>query len=212
MLKDESTPTKLPPPGGKTRPDPLSLAYEVQGISPWRKNLSGEVMRRYVGFWGFVGTHWLTILNVVNGLCLAAAFAVPLLALAGLDGPANIVFGLFHFVCVQNPHHSFYIGDKQMCLCQRCMAIYGGLLLTGLLFYFIRKYAQPLKLWQFALFFCIPIAVDSLTQLVGWRESTWELRFLTGGLFAIGAVWTLYPLMEEKMGRLRRWAAINAGQ
>jgi uncharacterized membrane protein len=203
-LKSEIT---CPQMGGNLKLyDPLALAYEVQGVAPWRQHLSRRVMQSYVGFWGFVGQRWLFILNLVNGLCLAAAFAVPLMALAGWDGPANVIFGLFHYVCVQNPHHSFYIADKQMCLCQRCMAIYGGLLLTGLLFYFVRNRLQPLKLWQFALFFCLPIGVDSLTQLFGWRESTWELRFLTGGLFAIGAVWVLYPLVETKMNRLRRWA------
>lgn len=201
MIENKTTTTEP-----NKRPDPLTLAYEAQGISPWRQNLSRRAMQSYVGFWGFVGNHWLTILNVVNGLCVAAAFAVPLMALAGWDGPANVVFGLFHYVCVQDPHHSFYIGDKQMCLCERCLAIYGGTLLAGLFFHFIRHRAQPLKFWQFALLFCSPIGVDAFSQLFGWRESTWELRLLTGSWFAFGAVWMLYPLLEQKMGRLRRWA------
>ncbi len=187
--------------------DPLSLAYEVQGISPWRQNLSGRAMRSFVGFWGFVAAHWLFILNSVNALCIAAAFLAPLLALAGLNGPANLLFGLFSFVCVQNPHHSFYIGDKQMCLCQRCISIYGGMLLAGLLFHFVRTRVKTLRFWQFGLFFCGPIALDAFTQLFGWRESTWELRMFTGSLFATGLVWSLYPTMESKMGRLHRWAS-----
>ena len=199
MLQHDEATTDIP------KIDPLSLAYEVQGISPWRQNLSRRVMRSFVGFWGFVAAHWLLLLNVVNAFCLAAAFAAPLLALAGFDGPANVLFGLFHYVCVQNPHHSFYIGDRQMCLCQRCMAIYGGMLIAGLLFMLVRRHARPLKFWQFVAF-CLPIAVDSLTQLVGWRESSWELRFVTGGLFAVGLVWSLYPTMQTKMGRLQIWA------
>ncbi len=192
----------------KPKPDPLALAYEIREIAPWRQNLSRRALRSYFGFWQFVGAHWLFILNLVNGICLIAAFGVPVMALAGWDGPANVVFGLFHYVCVQNPHHSFFIGDKQMCLCQRCTAIYGGLLLTGLVFYFVRRTkVEPLKMWQFVVFFCVPIGVDSLTQLFGWRESNWELRFLTGGLFAVGAVWTLYPLVEARMNGLRRWAS-----
>lgn len=190
-----------------SKPDPLKLAYEVQGISPWRQNLSGRVMRHYVGFWGFIGAHWLFILNIVNAFCLAAAFAAPLLLAVGLEGPGNALYSLFHYVCAQNPNHSFYLADRQMCICQRCMAIYGTMLFVGLGFYFVRERVKPLKVWQFALLFCPPIAVDGFSQLFGWRESTWELRFLTGGWFAVGAVWTLYPLMEQKMAGLRRWVA-----
>ncbi len=164
-------------------------------------------MGLYTAFWNFVSLHWLFILNTVNGICLAAAFAAPLLDLAGWSGPANIIFGLFHYVCVQNPSHSFYIAGRQMCLCQRCVAIYGVMLLAGLLFHGLRGRLQPLKTWQFLVFFCPPIAVDSITQLLGWRESSWELRLLTGGLFALGAVWTLYPMIETKISRLRRWTA-----
>ncbi len=206
MTENEiTTETTTPPPA---RPDPLALAYRVQGIPVWRQNLSARFMRTYLGFWGFVSAHWLAILNSVNALCLVAAFATPLLALAGLDGPANLLFGLFHYVCVQNPHHSFYIADRQMCLCQRCLAIYGGLLLAGLVFGLLRNRGnslKPLKMGQFVLIFCLPIALDALTQLAGWRESTWELRFLTGGLFAVGATWMLYPLVQSRMLGLGRW-------
>jgi predicted membrane protein DUF2085 len=38
-----------------------------------------------------------------------------------------------------------------------------------------------------------PIALGGLTQLVGWRESTWELRIATGLLFGIASGWCLYP-------------------
>ncbi|HEX2914664.1 MAG TPA: DUF2085 domain-containing protein [Chloroflexia bacterium] len=205
MLKQEPTP-KIEK-ASESRPDPLALAYQIE-VAPWRKNLSQRVYRSYIGFWDFIATHWLFLLNAVNLLCLAAAFVVPLMYLAGWDGPANVIFGLFHYVCVQNPHHSFYIGGKQMCLCQRCMAIYGTMLLAGLVFYLLRHRVKlpALKTWQFIVFFCSPIALDGFTQLFGWRESTWELRFLTGGIFAIGAVWTLYPLLETKMARLQKWA------
>ena len=32
-----------------------------------------------------------------------------------------------------------------------------------------------------------PMAIDGLTQLVGWRESNWELRTLTGALFGLAS-------------------------
>lgn len=188
------------------KPDPLRLAYEVQGISPWRQNVSRRFMRTYFGFGSFMATHWLAVATALNGVCLAAAFAAPLFLLAGWDGPGNLLYTLFHYVCAQNPQHSFYIGGHQMCICERCLAIYGGLFLAGLVFHLLRDRVQPLKMWQFLLFFCPPILLDALTQLWGWRESTPELRLLTGGWFAVGACWTLYPLVEAKMRGLKRWA------
>ncbi len=198
---DQAAPDLVSPP----RPDPLRLAYEVQGISPWRQNFSHRFMQTYFGFGHFMATHWLAAATALNGLCLGAAFAAPLFLLAGWDGPGNLLYTLFHYVCVQNPHHSFYIGGHQMCICERCMAIYGGLFLAGLVFHLLRDRVKPLKAWQFILFFCPPILLDSLTQLFGWRESNWELRFVTGGWFAVGACWTLYPLVEAKMRDLKRW-------
>jgi uncharacterized membrane protein len=55
-----------------------------------------------------------------------------------------------------------------------------------------------LPLWLF-LIFLIPIGVDGLTQLVGLRESNWELRTLTGALFGAAAVWFAYPYVDDAM-------------
>jgi uncharacterized membrane protein len=204
MLQDNGAPPTTEKIGQK--PDPLTLAYELQGISPWRQDLSRRVTRSYIGFWGFIGDHWLAILNGLNIAILAAAFATPFLLMAGWETPAGWFFGLFQYVCVQNPAHTFFIGGKPMCVCQRCLAIYGGMLLAGAVFYFVRHKLQPLKFWQFALFFCVPIAIDGFTQMFGWRESTPELRLFTGSLFAVGLVWALYPLCQRNFGRLSRWA------
>jgi uncharacterized membrane protein len=34
---------------------------------------------------------------------------------------------------------------------------------------------------------------------VGWRESTWLLRSITGALFGFASVWLLYPRLEQAM-------------
>lgn len=187
--------------------DPLKLAYDNAGIAPWRQNLSQNVVRGYVGFWGFIGNYWLTILNLLNAAIIGAAFATPFLLLAGWDTPASWLFGLFHYVCVQNPNHTFYINDKPMCICQRCLAIYSGLFVAGVLFHFVRKRLTAPNFWLFVVVFCLPIGIDGFTQLFGWRESTPELRLFTGSWFGVGAVWLLYPLCQERFSRLSRWAA-----
>jgi uncharacterized membrane protein len=45
------------------------------------------------------------------------------------------------------------------------------------------------------------MALDGLTQLAGWRESTWELRLATGLLFGVASGWLLYPRFEQSFRR-----------
>jgi uncharacterized membrane protein len=95
-----------------------------------------------------------------------------------------------------------FIGNElsgfKVALCQRDVAIYGSVLLAGLLYGLVRNRIQPPSLKVFALLL-IPIAVDGLTQMVGLRESNWWLRTVTGAIFGFAAVWLAYPYVDEAM-------------
>jgi uncharacterized membrane protein len=82
-----------------------------------------------------------------------------------------------------NPIRDASLG-YQFALCQRDTAIFGGLMLTAMVFGFVRSRravpALPFKLYVLAL---VPIAVDGLTQLFGLRDSNPALRTATGLLF-----------------------------
>ena len=95
-----------------------------------------------------------------------------------------------------------FIGEPaigwKVALCQRDVAIYASVFLTGLLYGLVRHRVRKLPFKIYVLF-VIPIAVDGLTQLVGWRESNWWLRTLTGALFGFASVWFAYPYLEEAM-------------
>ncbi len=93
----------------------------------------------------------------------------------------------------------------KVAVCERDVAIYGAILLGGLVFARFRtwrgraKGALPkLPLWAFALLIA-PMAVDGLTQLVGLRESDWLFRTGTGALFGLALVALAYPYVEEAM-------------
>jgi uncharacterized membrane protein len=86
----------------------------------------------------------------------------------------------------------------KVALCQRDVAIYAGVLLAGISYAFVRRRARPLPFKVFVLL-VLPMAVDGLTQLVGWRESTWLLRTVTGALFGVAAVYLAYPYVEDAM-------------
>ena len=96
-----------------------------------------------------------------------------------------------HFI--GNEHFGYKIA-----LCQRDVAIWGTILLAGLLFGLMRRRWRPLPLRWYVLFL-IPLALDGGTQLLGLRESNWMLRTISGALFGLGMVWLAYPYIEGAM-------------
>jgi uncharacterized membrane protein len=117
-----------------------------------------------------------------------------------------------------------FLGDAQMgykvAFCQRDVAIYGGLLLAGLLYGlpFVRGRVRPLHWLGWAAIGLVPIGLDGFSQLFSQypysalplfnllpvRESTPFLRTLTGGLFGLANAWLAYPYVEESMRELRQ--------
>jgi uncharacterized membrane protein len=99
-----------------------------------------------------------------------------------------------------------FVGDEtlgwKVALCERDLAIYGSMVVAGLLFALLRRRVPklPVKIY---LLFLIPIAVDGLSQLVGLRTSNWWLRTLTGVLFGMATVWLAYPYVQESMDQTR---------
>ena len=97
----------------------------------------------------------------------------------------------------------------KVAVCERDTAIYGAILLNGLLFGALRPTLRrrgkmpKMPLWLFALF-VLPAAVDGFTQLFGLRESVWYLRLITGAIFGTGLVWLAYPFVDEAMNDVVR--------
>jgi uncharacterized membrane protein len=87
------------------------------------------------------------------------------------------------------------VGYK-VALCQRDLALYGGLFAGGLLYALLRRRLRPLPLLAYLLCL-VPMAIDGGSQLIGLRESTPLLRLLTGGLLGLASVWMLYPRLQE---------------
>jgi len=115
-----------------------------------------------------------------------------------------------------------FVGNEQMgyktALCERDMAIYGFVLIAGLLYGLLRgRYnVKPLPVWAFIVFGLGPIALDGFSQLFSQygvalqplsffnaifplRESSPFMRTLTGAMFGISLVWLTYPHIEASM-------------
>ncbi|MCZ0937909.1 MAG: DUF2085 domain-containing protein [Caldilineaceae bacterium] len=98
----------------------------------------------------------------------------------------------------------------KIAVCQRDVAIYGSVVVAGLLFGMLRGRVRTISL-RFYLVLLIPIALDGLTQLFGLRESTWWLRTFTGALFGGASVWLAYPYIEAAMRDVVRSEEMRVG-
>lgn len=106
------------------------------------------------------------------------------------------------------------LGDERLgykvALCQRDVAIYGGMVLAGLVFAGLRRRLRPIPIALWVVIGVAPIAIDGGSQFIGAlpflgalaRESSPLLRTLTGALFGVMNVWMAYPYIEESMGEV----------
>jgi uncharacterized membrane protein len=82
--------------------------------------------------------------------------------------------------CHRRKDRSIKMSKYTFPLCARCTGLWLGFAM-GLLFRFAGLHAPP----AFAVTLMLPLIIDGLTQLVGYRESNNQLRLLTGVLFGI---------------------------
>ncbi len=104
----------------------------------------------------------------------------------------------------------------KVALCQRDVAIWGALLLFGLVFAVTGRRFRSLPIAIWILLGILPVALDGGTQLLSqlplsslanllpMRESTPFLRTLTGALFGFLTGWFGFPLIEESIAETRR--------
>ncbi len=168
--------------------------------------------------------HWLALLNTAAGVFAGLPLLAPALLAAGWSGPALLIYAMYRTTCHQWPGRSYFLFGPQlaygmdelersglgmahdflgnatvgfkMAYCERNFAIYTTIFLAGLLYALLRRRARPLPIAAFGLLL-LPILVDGASQLAGLRESSWELRTLTGALAGLAAVWLVYPRLDR---------------
>lgn len=108
--------------------------------------------------------------------------------------------------------HGHEVGYK-VPFCQRDVAIWGAMLLFGLLFALSGRKISPLPMAIWFIVGIVPIGLDGGTQLLSqvewfswipYRESTPLLRTLTGVLFGFTTAWFGFPVIEETMEETRQ--------
>lgn len=149
-------------------------------------------------FGDFLLHYWAHIVTAVMGVLVCIALSIPVLSYLGLDVLAKPLFYALHLVCAQVPSHSFYLYGHQLGLCARNLSIYSSMTLTGIVFILSKKRLPGIPWWLWVLML-LPIAWDGISQMFGLRESTWELRVLTGTLFGVGNIWFVFPLIQKTL-------------
>ncbi|MFN2112744.1 MAG: DUF2085 domain-containing protein [Anaerolineales bacterium] len=108
------------------------------------------------------------------------------------------------------------VGYK-VAFCQRDIAIYGAILLFGLIFALTKRKIPPLPIVGWIVLGMLPVGLDGVSQIISqlpWgilpvRESTPLLRTITGALFGFSTAWFGYPVVEQAMAETRKVLAVK---
>jgi len=98
---------------------------------------------------------------------------------------------------IHNPVHG--VGYK-IAVCSRDVAIYGAMLIGCVAWAILniknlREQRWPHPIWL--LLAMIPIGLDGLTQLIGLRESTNEIRVISGAIIGFACAFYLIPVFNN---------------
>lgn len=179
--------------------------------------------------------HWLALANLLWALYVGVPLLAPIFMDAGWTIPAKVIYTVYRPLCHQIPERSYFLGGPKhayspeelaaagvethplsrdigneaigwkVAFCQRDVAIYGSILLTGLAYALIRRRWRNWKMpFRYYLLFLVPMGIDGLLQLFGVHDSTWVLRTITGAIFGAGSVLFAYPYLEEGFGDVRQ--------
>ncbi len=86
-------------------------------------------------------------------------------------------------VCHRRPDRSIYFFGLERYFCARCCGILTGTIIGVILRLISIQFGV---LWGILLI--VPLLIDGFTQFLGFRESTNQIRVITGLLFSIGLI------------------------
>lgn len=190
----------------------------------------------------WLAAHWVGFFNLLILLYVGGTLLAPVLMHLGADRGGNALYAFYRPFCHQYPFRSFFlfgesaaqplqepiplnemtvlsrfVGDPQVgykiALCQRDVAIYGMMLVAGVVYGLLRRGRRripPLPLWLYFAFGILPMLLDGGVQWLSyalWQfipglldqpfETIPAMRALTGALFGFGVIAVGYPYLAE---------------
>ena len=144
--------------------------------------------------------HWPMTLSSLAGSLGFVALAVTIIPDQSHTG---WVYFIFRFLCHQKPERSFFLQGRQVPLCERCLALYLGIWLGGVIFVLSRRKSGTSQLWV-PIAAWIPLFADGITQWLGFRESNAILRVWTGALAGIVLALFVLRRISTRMDQAER--------
>jgi uncharacterized membrane protein len=155
--------------------------------------------------------HWLLCLNTLALVYAGLPWLSPLAKWAGHPILGELLFRIYTPLCHQKAERSFFVCGHQVAFCHRCTAMYTGIVAAGALFALLRRVIPPAPL-RLGAALAIPIVIDGgmhlLDDLLGLglraggdaigTPNFW-LRMVTGVLFALALMLTVYPRLERDL-------------
>jgi uncharacterized membrane protein len=164
----------------------------------------------------FIVHHWLLISNTMLFFFIALPFLAPLLNATGFHLPAKIIFLIYRPTCHQLPERSFWVAGHQVAICARCSSIYVSFWVIGMTYaLWATIYPSRIPAWKAPPLWAIgvaaiPLGLDGITQLFGFRTSTNLLRMITGSLVGATTAAVIYPYMHSGFKQARQvWETNN---
>lgn len=197
-----------------------------------------EALNRGV-YW--LSQHWAGFFNALILLYVGGTFLAPVFFKIGMPVLGQALHTFYRPFCHQYPFRSWFlfgseaarplqapislqamnelrnvVGNPEIgyktALCQRDVAIYGMMLLAGIVYKPLSKRIKlrPLPFWLFFLFGIMPMMLDGGIQWISY--AVWQfipgilaqpfetiplMRTLTGALFGLGAIAVIYPYIDE---------------
>lgn len=111
----------------------------------------------------------------------------------------KLIYDFAFFRCHQFPHHSIFWQGLQLPICVRDIGITMGFL-AGILALYLARNNRSRNLDLRTLLLFVPMAVDGGFQLLGFWESTFISRYLTGLLSGLGVALFFLPLLRKEVG------------
>jgi uncharacterized membrane protein len=184
----------------------------------------------------WIGSRWVRLATIGLGVFVILPWLAPLFAAAGWWAVADPIYTIYAFQCHQLPERSAHICGYEVGQCWRCNALYGGTFIFALLYGRARStnskrlqwLTKPLSPWLYVLLL-LPIAIDGLTHMFGWRDMidpstpaafgsflvgsqefslNWILRIATGLIAAVGTVAFGFPRMQKAMDDAEAWRSM----
>lgn len=126
------------------------------------------------------------------GIALAVSLGVVAAALSPpfMDEPVrSMLMRAFSGVCHQLPSRSLHVGDMPVAVCDRCLGIYGGVLMGVLILPLVPRWADRLHhaAGPALAASLVPLTLDWAGPIVGLWSNVPLSRALTGTLFGVVA-------------------------